>query len=120
MTGREAWSLVAPILAAFGERSNGGYNKTFDVDAYTLVYAALTWWDESEEYREKARESKWTIPSADRPTGEWEMQDVGGVELWAVCSECGHINFSKTDIEGNHCDGNFCPNCGADMRGEEE
>lgn len=38
-------------------------------------------------------------------TGEW-IADVDGY----TCSECGVFN---TD------DDNFCPNCGADMRGEE-
>lgn len=45
--------------------------------------------------------------------GEWEYQ-------WfdSVCSNCGYINKadSVTRIRDDH---NFCPNCGADMRGEK-
>lgn len=56
MTGRDTWSLVAPILVAVGKP--GEPNSVFDIDAYTTVYAALRWWDESKEYREKLREEK--------------------------------------------------------------
>lgn len=31
---------------------------------------------------------------------------------WFQCSACGHASWTKED--------NFCPNCGADMRGENE
>ncbi len=30
---------------------------------------------------------------------------------WYTCSECGHNDYEDPD---------FCPNCGADMRGEED
>ena len=45
----------------------------------------------------------------DRPKGEWK--DCGEIEPWYRCSEC------KEKVWGAHK--NFCPNCGADMRGEE-
>lgn len=47
------------------------------------------------------------VPTADvveRKRGEWIIQD-GAV----CCSECGEPNMEW----------NFCPNCGADMRGEK-
>ena len=62
------------------------------------------------------------VPSADRPKGEWIRTDfedcVDGEHIkWARwnCSECGvekKIWWVK--------DVNFCPNCGADMRGNEK
>ena len=62
-----------------------------------------------------------TYPIADRPKGEWIRTDfedcVDGEHIkWARwnCSECGvekKIWWVK--------DVNFCPNCGADMRGGE-
>ena len=56
------------------------------------------------------------IPSAEpeRKTGEW----IDGMPYvnshWKVCSKC-HVSAPDS------CGGsNFCPNCGADMRGENE
>ena len=50
--------------------------------------------------------------------GEWELR---GERYY--CSECGEeaINLeSEPDIYGyNYCLTNYCPNCGADMRGKE-
>lgn len=49
------------------------------------------------------------LPSAERPMGEWLARDcVFGV---VYCSECGY------ELRQN--DTNYCPNCGADMRGEQ-
>lgn len=49
-------------------------------------------------------------PSAEaRPTGEWIFNtSTSNGKSWNVCSECGDSIFHPT---------NFCPNCGADMRG---
>ena len=44
-----------------------------------------------------------------RPTGEWIM-DVG-------VGECSHCRWLIT--EGDEEINNYCPHCGADMRGEE-
>ena len=51
------------------------------------------------------------VPSIEpRAKGHWiELPGVIGV---AYCSEC---NYQLTENNTN-----FCPNCGADMRGEEE
>lgn len=45
----------------------------------------------------------------ERKTGKWITQEFGS---WAECSECHELY----DIP--IANSNFCPNCGADMRGE--
>lgn len=47
------------------------------------------------------------LPSAQPKTGEWVEEDEHG-DLW-ICDQCGFAS--------EHRD-NYCPNCGADMRGE--
>ena len=54
------------------------------------------------------------LPSADRPQGEWEerpSEDWISIRRW-YCSECGEWQtYGMT---------NYCPNCGADMRGDND
>lgn len=47
-----------------------------------------------------------------RPKGEW-LPDAGGYQ----CNKC--FNHAL-EINGIEIRSNFCPNCGTDMRGEEE
>ena len=57
------------------------------------------------------------LPSAqpERKTGRWiPHEDEDGEHYGDKCSECGEwyvMPYGKT---------NFCPNCGADMRGEQD
>ena len=56
------------------------------------------------------------LPSAEPKTGEWVCTDDGWE--YGKCSECGcdagePYGFVKSEY-------NFCPHCGADMRGKEE
>lgn len=50
------------------------------------------------------------LPSADpeRKRGKWIPFDIP----WYKCSECGAVRENNSFME------NFCPYCGADMRGE--
>lgn len=64
-----------------------------------------------------------TIPSADvreNVRGEWIdawRSAMDGTRHWyRECSECGY----ERDDDNIDKDTNFCPNCGADMRGENE
>lgn len=52
------------------------------------------------------------LPSAqpERKKGEWISNDIDP-EAWNFCSVCGEQAIDLFD---------FCPNCGADMRGEQD
>ena len=52
---------------------------------------------------------------AERPKGEWKVYDrQGGIPITDMCSNCRYeMRWYKNKY-------NFCPNCGADMRGKEE
>lgn len=67
-----------------------------------------------------------TLPSADRPKGEWEDREVFNdtdddhiVEEWqsARCSVCGKYHTTPYMYYFNNY--NYCPNCGAYMGGKE-
>ena len=59
----------------------------------------------------EVRESLSNMPSAEpeRKTGKWIDKNNEGV--WNYCSVCGEQAIDLYD---------FCPNCGADMRGEQD
>lgn len=48
----------------------------------------------------------------ERNSGEWTIKN-GELAFWDVCSECRRMVIHKAPFY------NFCPNCGADMRGDE-
>lgn len=58
------------------------------------------------------------LPSAQK-TGRWIEQDDSWDGVYYECSVCGE---PWTLIDGTPWDNymNFCPNCGADMRGDKE
>lgn len=65
---------------------------------------------------EKVINEQPTIES-ERKKGEWIDQDDGA--FYPVeCSECRKIPLF--DVDGDYVLSNFCPNCGADMRGADE
>ena len=55
-----------------------------------------------------------TIPSAqpEQKKGKW-IDDT-------YCSECGWVNQVESGFIGSVKGFNFCPNCGADMRGDKD
>ena len=61
------------------------------------------------------------VPSADRPQGEWIEKIVDDVKI-TVCSSCDkeptftHFYGSC----GNYSLSDFCPNCGARMKGADD
>ncbi len=59
------------------------------------------------------------LPSAEpeRKKGEWVYDGIRGRFPACKCSICGHYeNADWALLQGV----NYCPNCGADMRGEHE
>lgn len=60
--------------------------------------------------------------------GEWIDEKINSYTSRTYCSECGSsapFVYKSDDYYGNHAHGEtaktkFCPNCGADMRGEHE
>ena len=52
-----------------------------------------------------------SLPSADRPQGEWIEQE----DCWQ-CSECGDEYVLEVGVKPIDARMHYCPNCGADMR----
>lgn len=53
----------------------------------------------------------------ERPQGEWIVDEDNGILKYMKCSNCGKVAEWLDD--GRQLLSNFCPNCGADLRGEE-
>lgn len=49
-----------------------------------------------------------------------EMYDKEGVKTWGMLFQCNQCGFVLNAVEGHTGQYNFCPSCGADMRGEQE
>ena len=59
------------------------------------------------------------IGQPERKTGKWMRQEADCV--WAdICSECGEAYIGENYSMSSKPPVNFCPNCGADMRGETD
>ena len=64
---------------------------------------------------DKAEEGKWEIDV----DCEYDVFDIAGERTWAIKATCSECGFTTSFIEG-HGVFNYCPNCGADMRGEQD
>ena len=60
----------------------------------------------------------------ERKKGEWEeieviadAYDISGVITWASKMKCDQCGFTTIAIKGHFSQYNYCPYCGADMRG---
>lgn len=61
----------------------------------------------------------WKNKSAERPKGEWIRKYDKKINCyWYECDQCGE--YRPRNQFGHEYNANFCPNCGADMRGDTE
>lgn len=65
----------------------------------------------------KCRTAIRTIPGKHLVHGEWKVVFDGNGKLYENIFEC---SVCKTTHIGHPHVGRYCPNCGADMRGEED
>ena len=60
-----------------------------------------------------------TIPSADRPRGEWKVFDAEDIGCYnCKCDACGEKFFIP--LRKGRVPYYFCPNCGAQMKGADD
>lgn len=87
------------------------------------LYVEMQIYDEEHEERRKWKGTiedlldQWTEqgcpPTVEHKTGEWKWS---ALDCSWECSRCNCV-FEEFDYKPEY---NYCPNCGADMRGEEE
>ena len=109
--------------------------RLIDADAleqeYQEQYKLFTWDDGEREKATLARviQVLHAQPTADvKPVvkGEWievavtDGYDIEGVKTWVSVMQCTQCGFIVNAVEGHMAQYKFCPNCGADMRGEQD
>lgn len=129
----EALSADEPQFYTEDDYWNGKVTQDGDIisraDAIEAVRKKLQDWGgyAFEEHREglyEAIDVLESLPSADRPSGEWQQVEVidddepNGINTDASeCSVCGAIQQSHYWTTHYY---NYCPNCGAKMKGGED
>ena len=79
--------------------------------------------------REHHKLAEWLkeLKSLKSNKGKWievevlpEVYDIEGVKTWGSKMQCDQCGFMFVAVEGHIGQYNYCPYCGADMRGEEK
>ena len=86
--------------------------------AIDAVRATLLAWSYMPEWRDnKIIEAVKRLPPIQPKRGRWiHHPEIGWDETW-LCDQCGEKTISTVMGKPR---ANFCPNCGADMRGEQD
>ena len=107
-----AKDLVNDCISRYGVSAwlaNRGYrglaNKVMDEDRFPPV--------QPKSYRE-GYQAGFKDAQPERKRGKWEITNLGAVGVFDSCSECKRVVKHKAPFY------NYCPNCGADMRGEQD
>jgi len=94
-----------------------GVNRVRLIDADALIAKYGEWY--TEEGTEEGYigtvsgiVNKMPTEHPERKKGKWTIKN-GELAFWDVCSECKKMVIHKAPFY------NFCPNCGADMRGDD-
>lgn len=98
------------------------------IDAEKIIYTWLIDNDGKEHDGVTLQSVIDMMPTADvreNVKGRWvevvdrtEMYDKEGVKTWGMLFQCNQCGFVLNAIEGHTGQYNYCPNCGADMRGD--
>ena len=77
--------------------------------------------------RQTLKDAQPTADVRENVKGRWvevvdrtEMYDKEGVKTWGMLFQCNQCGFVLNAVESHTGQYNYCPNCGADMRGEQD
>ena len=101
-------------------------SRLIDADALSRIVKLAWETSDSEDFEKSVFIAIATAPTIEeRKKGEWEeievipeAYDIAGVKTWASKMRCNQCGFTTFAIEGKFAQYDYCPNCGADMRGE--
>lgn len=83
------------------------YHRAFETDGDTMWQSGC--WVRYRAIEQVVKEQPTIGP--ERKTGEWEVAIGYDPKRKVMCTECRRMAYEPTP---------YCPNCGADMRGEQE